>query len=395
MKVERNVLIPLRSGVGIYLVNTCYRRRAGLGLFQVYAESAGSDAFGAFFQRASEDNGRTWSPPSLVFQPEQTPEGVVRLGESALFLDEDKDAILHFYNHSLYPAGHFTGDVERCTRIFLRVSFDGGRTFSSGQQVVQKGYDSEHWASGVIYNQNSMPISFCAPVKTSRGLLVLPAQRCPISSDFEHPFSMKWEAGCLIGRWVGPEIEWELGEMVCLPADVSSRGLCEPAIAELADGSLLMICRASNAGLRDVPGHKWWSVSRDSGHSWSVPAPLTYADGRSFFSPATGCRLIRHSKNGKLYWIGNIVPSNPDGNRPRCPLQIAEVHDQKPALIAETVRVIEDRREGDSPAVQFSNFRVYEDRETAEFVLTMARFQEKSEDDLNSPAYQYRIPAAD
>jgi hypothetical protein len=206
---------------------------------------------------------------------------------------------------------------------------------------------------------------------------------------------MKWEAGCLIGRWVGPEIEWELGEMVCLPAHVSSRGLCEPAIAELADGSLLMICRASNAGLRDAPGYKWWSVSRDSGHTWSVPAPLTYADGQSFFSPATGCRLIRRSKNGKLYWIGNIVPSNPDGNRPRYPLQIAVVDEQKPALIAETVRVIEDRQERDSPAVQFSNFRIYEDCETGEFVLTMARFQEKSEDDLNSPAYQYRIPVAD
>jgi hypothetical protein len=384
----------MKDGVGIEQVNTCYRSRTGVGLFQVHAETAGSDAFGAFFQRTSEDNGRTWSAPTVLFEPEQTPDGVVRLGESALFIDEDKDAVLHFYNHSLYPAGHFTGDVERCTRIFFRVSFDGGQTFSSGQQVIQKGYDSEHWASGVIYNQNSMPISFCAPIKTSRGRLILPVQRCPISSDFEHPFSMKWEAGCLIGRWAGRQIQWELGEFVSVPAHVSSRGLCEPAIAELADGALLMICRASNAGLRDAPGYMWWSVSRDGGRTWSAPAPLTYADGRPFFSPATGSRLIRHSKNGKLCWIGNIVPSNPDGNRPRYPLQIGEVDEHKRALIADTVLVIEDRREGDSPAVQFSNFRVYEDRETHQFALTMARFQERSEDDLNSPAYQYRIPVA-
>jgi hypothetical protein len=72
-------------------------------------------------------------------------------------------------------------------------------------------------------------------------------------------------------------------------------------------------------------------------------------------------------------------------------LQIAEVDEQKSAIIRETVFVIEDRQEGDSPFVQCSNFKVYEDRETHEFVLTMARIQERSEKDLSSPAYQYRI----
>ncbi len=43
--------------------------------------------------------------------------------------------------------------------------------------------------------------------------------------------------------------------------------------------------------------------------------------------------------------------------------------------------------------MQFSNFKVYENRETNEFVLIMARIQERSEKDLTSPAYQYRIKA--
>ena len=391
MDIQRRVLIPLQNGVGIEQVNTCYGSRSGTRLFQVYASTAGDDAFGTFYQRISDDNGRTWSEPSLLYQPQETPEGVVRLGETALFLDEDRDAILHSYNHGLYPAGQFTGDAERYIRIFFRVSYDGGKSFGEGTQVIQRGYDSEHWASGVVYRQNGMAISFCAPIKTKRGDIIVPVQTCPVSADFQEPASIKWKAGCLIGRWVRKRLVWDLSEMICLPAAVSSRGLCEPAIAELADGSLLMICRGSNYGLPDAPGHKWLSVSRDGGRVWSPPVAWTYSNGQPFFSPATGSRLIRHSVNGKLYWIGNIVSSNPEGNRPRFPLQIAEVDEDKRALIADTVRVVEDVREGDSPLVQFSNFRVYEDRETHEFVLTMARFQEKGEKILDSPAYQYRI----
>lgn len=95
--------------------------------------------------------------------------------------------------------------------------------------------------------------------------------------------------------------------------------------------------------------------------------------------------------NGKLYWISNILKENPDGMRPRYPLQIAEVDEEKIAIIKETITIIEDKQKGDSPLVQFSNFKVYEDRETYEFVLTMARIQERGERDLTSPAYQYRI----
>jgi hypothetical protein len=179
--------------------------------------------------------------------------------------------------------------------------------------------------------------------------------------------------------------------MVKIDPNVSSRGLDEPTIAELCDGSMLMIFRGSNMGITHKPGYRWYSISKDRGYSWSQVSPLTHHTGDKFFSPATGSRLIRNSKDGKLYWIGNILKANPDGNRPRYPLQIAEVDEEKIAIIKETVSVIEDKQEGDSPFVQFSNFRVYEDREIHEFVLTMARIQERSEKDLTSPAYQYRI----
>ncbi len=298
MKVKRAILISAKDGISIMQVNTTYRKRMGADLLQGYSELVGSDTFGKYFQRASEDNGKTWSKPSLIFEPEETEEGVLRWGENVLFLDEEKDAILHFYNYHLYPGNHYTGDVGKFTRIFLRISSNGGESFSKPEQIIQKGFDKKNWAKDVVYGRNSMGISFCAPVKTSKGEILLPVQRVPLGSDFSHPFLIKEEAGCFIGEWKGEKIEWDLGKMVKI---------------------------------------------------------------------------------------------NPDGNRPRYPLQIAEVDEDKKAIIRETVNIIEDKQKRDSPFVQFSNFKVYENRETNEFVLTMARIQERNEKDLTSPAYQYRI----
>lgn len=389
MLAERTIHLPMRGEVGIEQVNTCYAEPAGVRLYQVYAETAGSDAFGAFYERTSEDNGRTWSAPARWYEPEVTPQGVVRRGEGALFLDEGRGRLLQFYNHALYPEGHFSGEVERFHRIFYRVSGDGGRTWGEGRQIVVVGGDERSWAPGVVYGENGMAVSFCAPLQLADGTLVLPVQRCPRGFDAADPWSILWEAGCLLGRWAGDELAWQMGELVSLPAEVSTRGLCEPTFAELPEGRLLMVCRGSNVRRPDLPGHKWLSLSTDGGRTWSAAEPFTYAGGQPFFSPATGSRLLRLS-TGQLYWIGNIVPENPAGNSPRYPLQMAAVDEAGPGLIEESVRVIEDRRPGDAPSVQLSNFRVYEDRQTGELVLTMARFQERGEAYLHTPAYQYR-----
>jgi hypothetical protein len=402
MKVERTILIPVEGesrpcvdghhhGVSIMQANTAYKSRADVGLLQQYSEEVASDAMGRHFQRASEDNGNTWTDPTLIYQPIETKEGVLRQGESALFLDEEQDAMLQFYNLSLYPESRYTGDVGKLTRIFLRISRDGGATFGEPEQIIQKGFDKENWAREVVYGRNCASISFCAPIKTSNGKILLPAQISPLNTDFSRPFSINLESCCFMGEWNKNNVEWELSDMVKIDPGLSSRGLCEPTVAELCEGFILMICRGSNSAIPDMPGYKWYCISKDGGRSWSAVSPLTYHTGERFFSPATGSRLIRNSENGKLYWIGNILKENPDGNRPRYPLQIAEVDEEKSAIIKETVHVIEDKQKGDSPFVQFSNFRVYEDRETHEFVLAMARIQERSEKDLTSPAYQYRI----
>ena len=388
-RVRRKVLIPTEPGIGIG-ANTTYRRKEGVELLQIIERSIASDTFGKFLGRMSKDNGKTWSEASLIFEPKETQGGVLRWGENAFLLDEEKDVLILFYNYHLYPERLFTGDVERFTRIFYKMSWDGSISFSEPEQLIQEGYGAENWAKDVVFGKNNAAVSFCAPIKTRKGKIVLPIQKCPIDADFRNPWLIKWEAGCFIGEWKGKNIKWEPSQMSKIDAGLSSRGLCEPAIAELNGGLSLMVCRGSNFRMSSVPGYKWYSLSRDGGYIWSHVSPFCYDDGGEFFSPATGSRLIRSTRNGKLYWIGNIVPENPDGNRPRYPLQIAEVNENKIGLRKDSVVVIDDRREDDSPLVQLSNFKVYEDRETGVFVLTMARYQEKGEE-LTSPAYEYRI----
>ena len=392
MKVNKQILIPVKeNNTYITEVNTVYTDRDGYCLLQQYGIGVGSDTSGEYFRRTSEDNGKTWSEPSLIYKPEKIEKGVLRRIEACFFRDEEKDIILHFYDYCLYPNDMHSKEVGKFTRIFFEISFDGGRAFNEPRQIIQKGFAENNWAKDVIYGRNSACISFCAPLKTSDNRILLPGGGIPLDYDRYDQWKVPGLAGCFIGEWKGNNLEWELSEMVKIDPKLSSRGLGEPTLAELSNGSFLMILRGSNRDVPHMPGYKWVTASNDGGYTWSEVSPLKYSTGENFFSPATGSRLIRSSKNKKLYWIGNISKENPDGNRPRYPLQMAEVDEDKKAIKKETVNIVEDRQPEDSRLVEFSNFRVYEDRKTHEFVLIMARQEEREERDCTSPAYQYRI----
>jgi len=88
-------------------------------------------------------------------------------------------------------------------------------------------------------------------------------------------------------------------------------------------------------------------------------------------------KIIRSSKNNKLYWIGNINNVPPNGNSPRYPLQIVEVDEKNPSFIKETVTVIDDRNPSrDSEFLQLSNFSLLENRETNNMELYLTRLGE-------------------
>ena len=178
----------------------------------------------------------------------------------------------------------------------------------------------------------------------------------------------------LIGRWrEDGRLAWRCSERIVGDPERSSRGLIEPTIAELEDGSLLMVMRGSNDARPDLPGHKWMARSRDGGESWSAPEPWRYADGEAFYSPSACSQLIPHV-DGRLLWMGNICAENPRGNSPRYPMILGEVDRETGLLIRDSVAAVDDRGAEEDERLTLSNFYTREDRETGELLLHLPRF---------------------
>ena len=202
-----------------------------------------------------------------------------------------------------------------------------------------------------------------------------------------------WKMGslCFIGKWdpKTKDYRWTAGKRVEISPDRSSRGLMEPEVAELEGGRVLVIWRGSNTGT--TPGRKWFAVSDDGGMTLSEVRELKYDDGSRFYSPSSYHRMIRHSVTGKLYWVGNICESLPSGNSPRYPLIIAEIDESVPALKKRTVTAIDDRQPNQTPAIQFSNFSLLEDRETHALELYLSCYGEFPGSVYTANNYKYTV----
>ena len=192
-------------------------------------------------------------------------------------------------------------------------------------------------------------------------------------------------------------MEWELSQLVKGDPQLSTRGMDEPTVAPLADGRLLMVIRGSNDKKPWLPGRRWVSYSSDQGRTWTKPEYWSYTTGELFFSPAASSQLLTLS-SGRLFWLGNICPANPTGNRPRYPFVIGEV-DRRTGLLDQTsIRVVDDRGPHDSAMLQLSGIASREDREMGEIVLNLTRFSAEPVDAADAThnwtanAYLYHIP---
>ena len=199
-------------------------------------------------------------------------------------------------------------------------------------------------------------------------------------------FVGRWNAAEKEYKWTGSSVSW-------VPRHVSSRGMMEPAVAELTDGRLLTIYRCSNVKLSgsDQPGRKRFTISSDGGKTLSEVAELKYDDGTQFYSPSAYHNLIRHSHTGKLYWVGNISASPASGNSPRYPLIIAEVDEKNVSLKKDTVTLIDNRNKGDGSRIQLSNFALLENRQTHDLEIYLTRLGENTSDFWGSDAYKYTL----
>ena len=284
--------------------------------------------------------------------------------------------------------------------LHYSLSDDGGRTEYHKSQVTQRGkeYSAAHPLPGVWVGKNAAMIgdTACRAIRIRTGKILVPVQITPVGLDgkYENPGGgyTYHDAAVLIGTWnPSRQLDWELSERVRANPKRSTRGMIEPTLAQFPDGRILMVMRGSNDVRPDLPGRRWYSVSSDRGEHWTAPQPWTYEDGTPFYSPSSCSQLLVHS-SGRIYWIGNISPTNPRGNHPRYPLILGEVNRQTMRLKRATLCTLDDRRPGDAERMQISNFFAEEDRLTRDlriFAAPLFRRPSKPPDSAGRPALDW------
>jgi len=360
-----------------------------------------NDIHGGFKDAVSRDNGKTWSAfkPSLDIEKVDG-GGFIAHTENAMIYLPERNLLVHFTNDK------FESSLEGCNLdepCRVRITVGEPLAVSEGRAKDSIVTDFGH--------KQGMCVSFCTPVRDSQGRILVPLQwqhREPVggprhqfgfttNSKDPEVFNDYSDVGLLVGELRADDtIDWKLSQPVPAHWDKSSRGLCEPAVAELAGGRLVMIIRGSNAHWPERQGYKWVSYSSDSGKTWSEIEPLKYDDGTTPESSATGSAFFRSATDNRLYWIGNLCPAGvrSNGNWPRSPLYMARVREPDIAIERGTLTEIDTQRPGEDQHVQHSNFKFYQDRETGDVVIYLTRYGERGSDNgawMKADQYVYRV----
>ncbi len=380
-----------RKGIAV-MASSFYTKPTGGEMVSIEQRWSRSDTIDVSYVRGSLDNGRHWSQPKEAITGEKRPNGTWRRHPRAGVIDPHSRKYLEFWIEGVLP-GDNPLEGMRVWTIHYRIGTNG-----TPQAVVHEGaeYSVEHSMPGVWMGKNAVMLgdSASVPVSTPDGRILLPVTLSPLDKDGKlyNPTGgyTYTEAMVIHGAWKNGVLTWRASERVAADPAHSTRGMDEPTLGMLDDGRILMVMRGSNDKNHALPGRRWVSYSEDGGWKWSKPQPWTYTSGELFYSPSSCSQLIKHS-SGRLFWLGNISPENTKGNRPRYPLFIGEVDRKSGLLDKASLRVVDDRRPGESDILMLSNFYAREDRETKEVVLHMTRLF-AFPDGWEGDAMQYHIP---
>jgi hypothetical protein len=371
--VRREVFLAAPGNGVAVMAYAFYTARTGGAMLSLEQRWSRSDTVDVAFVRRSADFGRTWSASEPMPTGEKRAGGMWRKHPRTGFVDPKSGRFMQFWLEGELP----TDDpLEGMRQWRIHYSVDT----APARIIIHRGgeFTPEHPLPGVWHGRNSAMLGdqTCQPVSAPDGTILLPVQIAPLGPDgkLANPGGgYTWhDSAVLHGRWRGARLEWKMSALVQGDPARSTRGFIEPAIARLDGSRWIMILRGSNDVRPQLPSYRWVSHSTDGGWTWSDPAPWTYSTGQPFFSPSSCSQLLSHS-NGRLYWLGNIVPENPKGNRPRYPFVIGEVDRASGRLLEASLRTVDSLQPGEDPILTLSNFYAREDRETREICVHMTR----------------------
>jgi hypothetical protein len=335
----------------------------------------------------SPDNGRTWLPrPANPDFDKELPYGYRREG-FPVFADPVNGNLLRVVpamdTPGLDPTIEEPPVALETYYLRYRVSTDGGQTYLFDRAIIQEGHTAAHPFDGVYRGKNGIFMGDVGSqvIRTRGGKLLIPAQACKLGPD-----GKLWSPGggftytdviMIIGTWrPDHRLSWEISRPIEGDPARSTRGMIEPTVIEMPDGRLLCVMRGSNGGSKDpdcqLPGYRWYAVSRNGGYTWTPPEPWTYDDGQPFFSPSSMSQLLRHS-SGRYFWLGNINEHNSRANESRYPLYVGEVDPRTLALRRASLLVVDTKRP-EEENLYLSHWWAFEDRETREIVIAGARY---------------------
>ena len=378
---DRQVFVPSPGeGTGV-MGGSYYTERTGQRLVSIHSLTSRSDTVDAAFVRSSEDEGETWSESTRWEMSFPHADGTGRRHPRGGYVDPHTGRYISVWTEGILPSDDPLEGMFRWT-LHYSVSEDGGRTQSVNEQIIHVGddYDATNHLPGVRVGANCVMIGDLGqrPLTRSDGVILIPVQSTPVGPDgtYHNPGAGYTYTDCLLlmGRWRDDgRLDWTCSERIVGDPKRTTRGLIEPTIGELDDGSILMVMRGSNDAHHELPAHRWVSRSTDAGLSWSTPTPWTYEDGTAFYSPSSCSQQIPHS-DGRLLWMGNLCEQNPQGNRPRYPMVLGEVDRQSGHLIRSALTIIDDRQPGESEQLTLSNFYTREERDSGDLLLHLPRF---------------------
>lgn len=389
-----------QRGMSAYEISY-YTRNQGVEKVRMRLLDISDDVPGPREMAFSSDNGRAWPEVVPVPQPRKVEGGTLRNWPCAFFVDPVNGRLLQLALEGIFPTD---SSHHGAKSYYLRysVSLDGGRTNVVDDEVIMRGYTHERPMPGIWIGRNAFTnAAFPSILRLPDGKLL-----AVICKTVHGPDGELYNAG---GGWLWTEIqvlhgfwrddcriEWHAGPIIALPPELATRGICEPALAMLPDGTVFTSMRACNGGKRDTQSriqcHKWLSLTHDGGATWSFPKPWRYDDGdpgTAFYSPDSISHFLRLS-SGRLLWIGNIMETNPIHGGPREKLYIGEINEKTIRLIKESLFLVAQRMPGDPPT-GLSNFSAHEDRETGEILLYLPWFVEQEKDKWGADTWLYRI----
>ena len=253
----------------------------------------------------SRDHGLTWSDPQ-VFMADYS---VGQVSDLLMLPLQKSDNVLMIFKSTNYIKVEEGKYTRGRTHLFIRRSFDGGRTFEYGDELPYR-LMTGGWALPEIGFYGTIS----ELIQLQNGCIVAVFYFRDPARDGEH-----YTAACLLSEDGG--YTWKRSGEITVD---TPRGVMEPQMVETEPNRLFCLFRTKG-------GFVYQTVSTGGGDTWSKPIPSSLA------SPESMVRMIK-LQSGNLLAVWNNVSSVTQ--HPRHPLVAAVSRDgggtwSKPHLIAD------------------------------------------------------------